>query len=597
MPTPARPHANAPRRDDQTGFGLGLRTAHYADFVRERQTLDWLEIITDNFLGEGGKPLAVLDRIRQDYPMAMHGVALSIGGTDPLDTAYLQQVKALAQRIEPLWVSDHLCWTGHYHHRLHDLYPLPYTDEAARHVIARIRQAQDALGRRLVIENVSSYIDFVASAQAEWEFLHHVATEADCLLLVDVNNIYVSSVNHGCDAQAYLRGLPADRVQQIHLAGHTDHGDHLVDTHDHPVCDAVWRLYEHACALYGPVATMIERDDHIPPLPELLAELNTARHVRAHALGPLPTPAIPTVVAATDRPADNARGGAPNGVSLHHTQAELTRYLLDTNSQGDAATHALVVDRAPFGAAQRLGIYHHAYRARLTEALADTFARTALYAGDDSFAVWARRYAELHPPSTRSLNRYGDTFADFLQQRFPHNPELFELARLDWDLRSRFDMADTPVLDSALASELPPEAWLQASAPLHPTVRLRTICTNVVALWQALDANTEVPPPMALAEPLGLVVWRLGQQPHFQTVPMNQLAFLERLSAGDSVLQASDAMAEQAPLSAQALGQWLQTALTQGWLRATADCLSAPDGNATTWNKGSSPTNASAGWL
>ncbi len=578
MPTPARPPASAPRRDDQTGFGLGLRSPHYADHLRERQPLDWLEIITDNFLGEGGKPLAVLDRIRQDCPMAMHGVALSIGGTDPLDLDYLRQVKALAQRIEPLWVSDHLCWTGHYHHRLYDLYPLPYTDEAARHVIDRIRQAQDALGRRLVIENVSSYIDFVASAQTEWEFLHHVATQADCLLLVDINNIYVSSVNHGFDAQAYLRGLPADRVQQIHLAGHTDHGDHLIDTHDHPVCEAVWRLYEHACALYGPVATMIERDDHIPPLPDLLAEVDTARHLRARALGTIPTPAIPTVGAAADRLADSARGGAANGVSLHHTQAQLTRYLLDNHHQDNSAAQALVVDSAPVGAAQRLGIYHHAYRARLTEALADTFARTALYAGDDSFAVWARRYAELHPPSTRSLNRYGDTFADFLQQRFPHNPELFELARLDWDLRSRFDMANTPVLDSALAAELSPEAWLQASAPLHPTVVLRTIHTNVVALWQALDADTEVPPPVALAAPLGLVVWRLGQQPHFQTVPMDQLAFLEHLRAGNSVLQASDAMAEQVPLSAQALGQWLQTALAQGWLRATAALTPATPG-------------------
>ena len=176
---PSSHTTTAPRRDDHTGFGLGLRTTHYPDYLRERQPLDWLEIITDNFLGEGGKPQAMLELIRQDYPLAMHGVAMSIGGTDPLDLTYLQQVKTLAQRIEPMWVSDHLCWTGHYHHRLHDLYPLPYTDEAARHVIARIRQAQDFLGRRLVIENVSSYIDFVASAQTEWEFLHHVATEAD----------------------------------------------------------------------------------------------------------------------------------------------------------------------------------------------------------------------------------------------------------------------------------------------------------------------------------------------------------------------------------------------------------------------------------
>lgn len=570
---PARPHATAPRRDDQTGFGLGLRTAHYADFLRERQPLDWLEIITDNYLGEGGKPLATLDRIRQDHPLAMHGVALSIGGTDPLDLAYLQQVKALAQRIDPLWVSDHLCWTGHYHHRLHDLYPLPYTDEAARHVIARIRQAQDILGRRLVIENVSSYIDFVASAQSEWQFLHHIATEADCLLLVDVNNIHVSSVNHGFDALAYLRGLPAQRVQQIHLAGHTDHGDHLVDTHDHPVCDAVWRLYAQACALYGPVATMIERDDHIPPLAELLAELDIARQVRAQAIASTAAPS-------TGRDTESVGGRKPApGPSLPpavaETQQALTRYILGA-PQASAETLALVVDRPPVGAAQRLGIYHHAYRARLVEALADSFERTARYAGDD-FSVWATQYAERHPPADRSLNRYGHDFAAFLQQRFPHNPELFELARLDWDLRSRFDMADVPALDAALAAELPPEAWLQAAAPLHPTLVLRTVGTNVVALWQALDADTEVPPPEALPEPLGLVVWRLDQQPHFQTVPPDQWAFLARLADGESLSQASDAMSEQAALPVQTLGHWMQTALSQGWLRATALPSLAPD--------------------
>ncbi len=560
----------APRCDDQTGFGLGLRTAHYADFLRERQPLDWLEIISDNFLGEGGKPLAVLDRIRQDYPMAMHGVALSIGGTDPLDLAYLQQIKTLARRIEPLWVSDHLCWTGHHEQRLHDLYPLPYTDEAARHVIARIRQAQDVLGRRLVIENVSSYIDFLASAQAEWEFLHHVATEADCLLLVDINNIYVSSVNHGLDAWAYLQGLPAQRVQQIHLAGHTNHGDHWVDTHDHPVCEAVWRLYAQACTLYGPVATMIERDDQIPALPVLLAELEAARRVRASA------PASPLPAAPLSASTHRAPAPATSTVSLQQTQRRLTRSVLSRKGIPSAAQ--LLVDKAPLGAAQRLGIYHHAYRARLTEALADTFARTALYAGDDSFAVWARRYAELHPPSTRSLNRYGDTFAAFLQQRFAHNPELFELARLDWDLRSRFDMADTPTLDSTRAAELPAECWLQAPDVLHPTVVLRTIHTNVVALWQALDANTDVPPAENLPEPLGLVVWRRDQQPHFQTVPMAQWDFLSRLANGHSLMHASDTIAAQHPLAPEMLAQWLHSAFAQGWLQDAAVLTPATPG-------------------
>lgn len=555
-------NTNAPRRDDQTGFGLGMRTTHYPDYLREKQPLDWLEIITDNFLGDGGKPLAMLDRIRQDYPVVMHGVAMSIGGTDPLDLGYLKQVKTLAQRIEPLWVSDHLCWTGHYHHRLHDLYPLPYTDEAARHVIERILRAQEVLGRRLVIENVSSYIDFAASAQTEWEFLTYVADEADCLLLVDVNNIYVSSVNQGFDACTYLQGLPAQRVQQIHLAGHTNNGDHLVDTHDHPVCEAVWQLYAQACALYGPVATMIERDDHIPPLPDLLAELSVARQTRTHTI---PT-GHPSVL-------EHARLVAVPDVdqrpSLHHTQQQLTQYILGSDT-ADAASLALVAQTPRVSATQRLAIYHHAYRARLVESLADTFARTERFAGSDSFGVWATHYAEQSPPESRSLSRYGETFPAFLQQRFPHNPELFELARLDWDLRSRFDMADTHALDSALAAELPPDTWLQTEDTLHPTVLLRTIQTNVVALWQALDADTDVPPTQMLDEPLGILVWRRDQQPHFQTVSMAQWTFMNHLAAGESLLSASNAMSESRLLSANVLGSWFQEALAQGWLRQSA---------------------------
>ncbi len=225
----------------------------------------------------GGKPLDRLDAIRARYPMAMHGVSLSIGSTDGLDAAYLRDLRALADRIEPLWISDHLCWTGVAGRNTHDLLPLPYSEEALRLVVRQVGQVQEELRRRIVLENVSSYLDYHSSQMCEWEFLRRVAQEADCLLLVDVNNVYVSSVNHGYDATAFLDHLPAGRVQQIHLAGHSEDGRSLIDTHDHPVAEPVWDLYRHACVRFGPVATMIERDDHIPPLPELLAELDRAR--------------------------------------------------------------------------------------------------------------------------------------------------------------------------------------------------------------------------------------------------------------------------------------------------------------------------------
>jgi uncharacterized protein len=263
------------------GFGLGLRTTHYPDFTAEPQPVEWLEILSENYMVPGGKPLHFLDRIRERHPMAMHGVSMSLGSVEGPSPAYLAQLKLLIDRVEPLWVSDHLCWTGAQGRHLHDLLPLPYTEEALRMLVRHIDRVQHTLGRRLVVENVSSYIEYQSSTLDEAAFLAALAQEADCLLLLDVNNVYVSSVNHGFDPRAFIDALPPERIQQIHLAGHTNHGTHIVDTHDEPVADPVWALYRHTCERLGPVATMIERDDHIPPLPELLAELGQAREIAA----------------------------------------------------------------------------------------------------------------------------------------------------------------------------------------------------------------------------------------------------------------------------------------------------------------------------
>jgi uncharacterized protein len=274
---------NIDTRVASPGFGLGLRTNHYQDFLTSPQPVDWLEIISDNYLGAGGKPLQMLDAIRADYPVVMHGVSLSIGSADGLDIAYLQQLKKLAVRVEPLWISDHLCWSGLSGKNSHDLLPLPYTEEALHLVVSHIKQVQDILGRRFVIENVSSYLTYASDEMTEWAFLREVCEQADCHLLLDVNNIYVSSVNHGFDAREYLQHIPAQRIQQIHLAGHSDNGSHIIDTHDHPVAEPVWALYADACRHAEQVATMIERDDNIPELAELLSELDHARQISRDA--------------------------------------------------------------------------------------------------------------------------------------------------------------------------------------------------------------------------------------------------------------------------------------------------------------------------
>lgn len=261
------------------GFGLGLRTQHYAYILEHRPAVDWFEAITEDYLVPGGKPLHYLNRIREHYPLVMHGVSLSIGSCDPLNTEYLKKVKILAEKIQPAWISDHLCWTGIAGLNMHDLLPLPYTEEALKHVVDRVKQVQDFLGRQILLENVSSYIEYRDSKVTEWEFLTAIAEQADCFILLDINNIYVSAVNHHFDPLDYLNAMPIQRVRQFHLAGHKNCGDYIIDTHDAPIIDNVWSLYEQAVKRFGRVATMIERDDDIPEFPVLFAELQQAKKI------------------------------------------------------------------------------------------------------------------------------------------------------------------------------------------------------------------------------------------------------------------------------------------------------------------------------
>jgi len=274
--------ANAPDRISRPaslGHGVGLRRDHFERVLSAPTRIDWFEAITENFMVDGGKPRDVLSRVRERYPVVLHGVSLSIGSTDPLNEDYLAALKELAGRVQPAWVSDHLCWAGVGGHYAHDLLPLPYTEEALAHVVARVHRVQERLGRAIALENVSSYVSYRQSTMPEWEFLAEVARRSGCGILLDVNNIYVSARNHGFDARAYIDGVPVDTVWQFHLAGHSDKGDFLLDTHDHPVCDPVWDLYAHAVRRFGPVSTLIEWDDHIPTFERLEEESERARAI------------------------------------------------------------------------------------------------------------------------------------------------------------------------------------------------------------------------------------------------------------------------------------------------------------------------------
>ncbi len=295
------------------GVGVGLRTAHYADVLergqhekREKREntsspvpreplaagspsqlgVDWFELLSENYMVDGGRPLRIIEEVRALTPVALHGVSLNIGSTDPLDADYLNALDTLIRRVDPSWISDHLCWTGVGGRNLHDLLPLPYTEEAIHHVAQRVRQVQERLGRRIALENVSSYVAYHEDAFNEWDFLLAIVEEADCGILLDVNNIFVSAHNHSFDAAKYIDSIPPGRVFQIHLAGHSRSDEILIDTHDHPVCDEVWTLYERAIARLGPVSTLIEWDDQIPTYARLLEEADKARLILDRAARP-----------------------------------------------------------------------------------------------------------------------------------------------------------------------------------------------------------------------------------------------------------------------------------------------------------------------
>jgi hypothetical protein len=267
------------------GIGVGLRTVHFGHILANKPAVDWFEVLSENFMDTGGRPLHVLDQVTERYPVALHGVSLGIGNTDPLNRDYLRKLKGLAARTKAHWISDHLCWTGIMGRNVHDLLPMPYTEEALAHTISRVKQVSEILERPFVIENPSSYAEFAASTMTEWEFLARLAEGADCGLLLDVNNVYVSSFNHSFDPDDYIDGIPADRVVQYHVAGHTNKGTHIIDTHSDHAIERVWELYRRAWQRTGPTATLYEWDEDIPDFEVVHAEALKARAWREEPAG------------------------------------------------------------------------------------------------------------------------------------------------------------------------------------------------------------------------------------------------------------------------------------------------------------------------
>ncbi|MCG3176788.1 MAG: hypothetical protein MOGMAGMI_01752 [Candidatus Omnitrophica bacterium] len=552
------------------GCGVGLRSTHYDTVLSEHPRMDWFEAITENFMDSGGRPVRILEEVRRRYPVALHGVSLSIGSADPLHPRYLSRLRELVDRIEPFVVSDHLCWCGVDGDSLHDLLPLPFTEEAIEHVVRRVGQVQELLGRPILIENVSSYVTYRHSTVPEWEFLAETARRSGCGILLDLNNVYVNSVNHGFDPSEYLRRLPGELVGQFHLAGHTNMGRYLFDTHGGEVIDPVWRLYEQALELYGKVSTLIEWDDRIPSFERLAEEARKAREYYERA--ELKSPdrlASESAGRVTPYVVRTAPAGAP---ALVETQRWLKTHIKPGARPEDAAAVCLNPQGGDPGV-ERLAVYAGGYFARVHEALAEVYESVRHLLGEAAFRELADAYAVAHPSREYNLTYVGRQLPQFLEGH-PHTERLGflpDLAALEWRVTEAFHAYDGPAATAEVlsaAAELDPE---RLTLEFQPSVQVFASMWPVVDLWQArrtpldkLDIALEGRPQCAL-------VYRRGSEVVCEVIAKEAFLILEALLSGATLGRALERLSdadEELPL-----GPWFADWSAKGLLTGAGSAV------------------------
>ena len=520
------------------GFGVGLRAAHYHDFLTQRPKVDWLEVHTENYLEAGGWDAQVLEQLRCDYPISLHGVGLGIGSAAGFSEMHLQRVIETVRRIEPVLVSEHLCWGAVPGRHFNDLLPMPLTREALKCVSERIDRIQHALGRRLLIENVSTYLRFQDDMMSEAEFLRELVSQTGCAVLLDINNLYVNQHNHGEDALAAMAALPSNCVGEFHLAGHLHTSDALIDHHGAPVAAAVWSLYEQALARFGVVATLIEWDTDIPALPVLLSEAERARSYAA----PYQSIALPTLLASR--------------------QQQLASVLLDRTREAEVAT----IFKGPADlVTQRLALYRGNLVETALKALASAYPVLQRLVGAEFFAGLVRAFLRTNPSATGDLNAYGDGFDVFLKH-FEHvaaYPYFADMARCEWALHRAHFAAAAVSMQGAELQTLAPDEFEMLRCQLHPACELIASPWAVVDLWLAHQTESEVIIPAELAvENFGVTTraeWRCALLP----LSYASHAALLRLHEGNTMGDALDAALAIEPAFdlAQHLQRWIEHGL------------------------------------
>lgn len=540
------------------GVGVGLRAPHYRAFLDQRPRVGWLEVHSENYLDAGGWDWHVLERLRADYPVSLHGVGLGLGSAQGFSESHLQRVRALVARVQPALVSEHLCWGAVAGRQLHDLLPLVLDRAALDLMAARVARVQDALGQRLLLENVSSYVRFHADAMSEVEFLAALAARTGCGLLLDINNLYVNQCNHGEDALAAMAAIAPGMVGELHLAGHLVTPQAVIDHHGDRVAEPVWRLYEAALQRFGAAPTLIEWDSAIPPLDVLLAEAAKAEtlHARAPAVSAAPAPRCPAPRTDTAAAAPHVAAAPGDGDGLAAGQRLFAGALFDA-----ALGAPLLAQCKPAHAEQRLALYRGNQTETWRKTLAAAFPVVLALVGEEFFGGLARAYGRALPPDNPDLNQFGASFAAFLRDFAPaaELPYLADMAALEWALHRAHYAPATPAVDAGWLAALSPGEVEAATFRLHPAAQLLSSPHAVAPLWLAHQPGSDVAFPQDMRQASHALVARPQWTPLLAPLDAAAHAALTALAQGQSfgaALDAAFALQDDFDVTAS-LQQWL----------------------------------------
>lgn len=533
------------------GYGLGLRSVHYADILEHWPKVDWFEVISENFMDSDGRLKHCLSRIKERYPVVMHGVSLSIGTVDPLNSEYLKKLKSLAAWLNPPWVSDHLCWTGVAHKNTHDLLPVPYTEEALKHIVQRICEVQDFLERPLILENPSTYLEFVESSMPEWEFIARMAEEADCGLLLDINNVYVTCYNHRLDPKTYLDAMPMERVAQIHLAGHSNKGTHIIDTHDGHVIDEVWALYQYVIGKSGFISTMVEWDDEIPEFDVLKAEIDKARALQEK---PLPT-------FSKDTAPTRANQAPPLAKRFNQMQEAI---LLGTPY--DAKPDTWIPPKPDFSPQAQLDVYINAYRYRLFDVVSEDYPAMRHYLGKDAARQLVMAYVNATPSTYYDISRYTTAFPEFVKAR--SDRFAYELCIMETALSLLAYETETEALKPEHVKNVTPEQLM--GQRLYPRKALQLFAFDYPVNDYFKGVMEEKNPAAPAPTPSWLAVYRHDDTMWRLALEKEEYTLLNQLFSGMTVGEALEHLLADATMDEnrllQNLSQWFARWMKNGLL-------------------------------